>query len=115
MRHWIDQASALTPEFFHTFGTWFNVDTIDLGDPEAVRSSAGACASDLARQVTDVESLKAELRRASTQLDGPVIDRFERATDTDWRFDAETEQTLRIIIDQLVQELEFQQRRALGR
>src|ERR1035437_7207226 len=93
---------TINPTFFQVFCSWFNVDLIDLRDTQEVDRAAGICASDLAKQVPDVDGLIRGLNRMLSEWAPSTIMQFIHATDTDWLADAETEHILRRIVEGIV-------------
>lgn len=103
----MDQDIKIDPKFFNVFGAWFNVDLIDLDDLQEVRSVAGTCASDLSKQIPDLDTLIADLSRMLEQWNPQIVMQFMNVTDVDWLFSEQTEQTLKYVIAEVITGLRY--------
>ena len=99
----VEHNIALDTIFFDVFGAWFNVDLIDIDDPDELEKLAMACAADLRFRVADTAGLIASLKICAAS---EILDvKFSDATDVDWNFDERTQNILKTIISSIIEEL----------
>lgn len=103
----------IEPVFFTVFSAWFDADLIDLDDDKEVKIAAGICASDLNKQVTNLNKLISELQEVVDSWDPALIMLFINAARTDWLADEELENSLKHILEEIIKGLKhFQQSRS---
>lgn len=92
-------------EFFSIFSARFDADLIDITDKRALENGIRACAFDTLQRVEDVQAVVFYLERILENWNGQNIAPFIEATNLDWLFDDQTEQSLRFIIQAITWDL----------
>ena len=104
-------AKPLDPVFLNIFTSWFNLDSIDLGDTDELLETAGVAAADLSRQYKNLdknlEPLIEDLERSIASWRPDFLMQLINATSVDWLFDASSEAALRLVLQQIVSDLKL--------
>jgi hypothetical protein len=101
----------IDPEFLNIFDLYFNCDLIDLSDPAAIRDATDFCATDSIIKIKDLDALISALSDVLKHWNPHTVMQFIDTTNTDWLFDKQTEQTLKVIVSEITQE--FKQHRLI--
>jgi hypothetical protein len=100
----------IDPVFFEVFAAWFNVDVIDLNHTKQLQKDADGCASTLSQRIDDLTPLISDLSQFLQEWDATVVLKLIEVTNTDWFFDAQTEDALKYIITEIIEGMKFYRR-----
>ena len=101
-----------SPVFLQAFGTWFNVDQVDLSDDAEVTSTAGAVASELLQQGETADEIAAAVSETLANWGPAAAAAFIEATDVDWLADDAAEEQLKSILAEIAEAAEVSERDA---
>ena len=95
-----------SPEFLRVFGTWFEVDLIDLSDDAEVKSTAGSVAADLLRQDETADEIAAAVSEMLAEWGPDTAAAFVDASGVDWLADEASEEQLKSILSDIAEAVE---------
>ncbi|WP_394831114.1 hypothetical protein LVJ94_31840 [Pendulispora rubella] len=95
-------SKSLDPAFVTVLTSWFNLDSVDMGDKEELIATANVAAIDLARRYlrknSSLAPLVSEIEESISSWRPDFVAQIINATSVDWLADDEYENTLREIV-----------------
>lgn len=94
--------NLLSQSFANSFNCWFNSDLIDLSDRAGTISLAGTVVADLMQKGTPAQEIIRPLTEALAHWGPSVVAEFSNASDGDWSFNADTENLLKDVVQEMI-------------
>lgn len=105
---------TLNHEFFRIFGVYFDVDLLEPGNIQQIRTEAAHCALHLNNQIVELPALIQDLSEFVDELDYEVMKRFVEVTNVDWFIDEESKKLLKDIVSEIIKNLKIIHSRTLS-
>lgn len=96
------RSNLLSQDFAEAFICWFNSDLINIRNHAETISLAEEVVTSLVHKGTPPSAIIEPLTYALDHWSLEVIDEFSYASDTNWSFDADTENLLKDIIREMI-------------